>query len=177
MDRLEDAGGGGLYADHPSNAARKVALQSLLAGRATAAADGAPDGAPGAAFLAARRRVAVESVRLSVDWATPERALAEADRQLVLDPDNAVLHALRGDAFRRLGVRDEAHAAQALAAYERAQALDPSLPEAHRGRGFMMLVRSNTQEARRELEEYLRLRPNAPDRRFVQTVLDKDLAP
>jgi predicted Zn-dependent protease len=172
MDALGDAESGGLYADHPSNSARKAALQTLLAGRAT----GPANGSPADAFRAATRRVAVESVRLCLDWGKPARALTEADRQLALDPDNAVLHVLRGDAFRRLGVSDE-HVTQALASYDRARALDPSLPEAHRGRGYMLLVRNEKPEARRELAEYLRLSPNAADRRFVQTLLDKELAP
>ena len=173
MDALDDAERGGLSADHPSNAARKAALQTVLAGRAPAPASGAPvDG-----FHAATRRVAVESIRLCLDWGRPGRALAEADRQIALDPDNAVLHVLRGDALRGLAVQDEAHVAQALAAYDRARALDPSLPGAHRGRGYMLLLRNDKVEGRRELEEYLRLSPNAADRRFVQALLDKELAP
>ena len=63
--------------------------------------------------------------------------------------------------------------AQARAAYERALALDPMLAEAHRQLGLLYYAMRDGARARAELEQYLALAPDAPDRaRIGEYVLE-----
>ena len=58
----------------------------------------------------------------------PAKAVSELDRAVELSPRDASLYALRGDATREVGSRDEAKAS-----YEKALQLDPSQPRALSG--------------------------------------------
>ena len=58
----------------------------------------------------------------------PAKAVGELDRAVELSPDDASLHALRGDAARQVGSTEEAKAS-----YERALQLDPAQPRALSG--------------------------------------------
>jgi predicted Zn-dependent protease len=175
MDALEDDGGGTLYNDHPSNAARKAAVEARLREGAPAPSTSADQ----TAFRSATRGAGVESVRLVLERGHTREALRDAETRLAADPKNARLHVLRGEALRRLasGADAERSLAEAAAAYERALALDPSVAEAHRGLGYVALQRGDRAVARRELERYLTQAPQAADRRFVQALIAQELAP
>jgi predicted Zn-dependent protease len=167
MDTLDDQDGGGLYSDHPSNAARRAEVVLAIAGR--------PDGgraANDAGFRAVTRGAAIESVELWVEAGDGKRALAEADRQLALEPRAAGLHAARGDACRRLAREDVHHLDEARRSYEQALELDPNLGVAYRGLGYVALLRNLPDVARAPLQRYLELTPRAADRRYVQSLLD-----
>lgn len=177
MDAVEDPSSGALYNDHPSNAARKAALADLVARQRTMSSGSL--GVRRDAYRAATRNVAAESARLCVEGGNPRRALAEADARLAIDPTAARLHLLRGDALWRLtlGTTAEEGLMAATAAYERALTLDPSLADAHRGLGYVALSRGDKVTARKELEQYLQSGSYAADRRFIRTILARDLAP
>ena len=59
----------------------------------------------------------------------------------------------------------------AAAHYRRAIELDAGSVEAHRGLGLVLLKSGDRAAARTELSRYLELRPDAPDRAYVQQYL------
>jgi predicted Zn-dependent protease len=169
LDAVDTGTTDSIYADHPANARRKAALQALVssAPRPTTHA-----GLDRQAFHALMRPVVAESVRLCLESGATQRALAEADATLRVDPDQPRVHALRGDAIFQLDdPNDAAKIADAVAAYERDLALDPSVAEAHRGLGYVAVARKDRATARTELAAYRAGAPRAPDRRYVQSLI------
>ena len=70
------------------------------------------------------------------------KAVAELDRAVELSPDDASLYALRGDATRKVGSKDEAKAS-----YEKALQLDPAQPRALSGFVTLLIDTSNFDRA------------------------------
>ncbi|MEW9581171.1 hypothetical protein [Paraburkholderia sp. DGU8] len=85
------------------------------------------DNSPGS-----RLNVAFSRTLLALD--APSEALAQADRAVASDPDDACAHAARGDALAAL-----LRPADALTAYQRAAMLESSLAWAHYGIGMMLM--------------------------------------
>jgi Zn-dependent protease with chaperone function len=180
FDRLDAVAAPGdqtAYSDHPSDAARKAAVIDLIARRGAVPSETLGTGSD--TYWAATRTVATESIRLCIGTGDLQRALAEAEARLARDATDARVHLLRGDALRRMADRtgDADGFAAAVAAYDRALAIDPSVAEAHRGLGYIALHRGEKETARREFEQYLHAGTHVADRRFVQAILAKDLAP
>jgi regulator of sirC expression with transglutaminase-like and TPR domain len=71
--------------------------------------------------------------------------------------------------------RDAAQKAQsealALAAYEKAAALDPALPEPHRQLGFLYYQQKQNARARDASRTYLALKPDASDAKRIKEYL------
>ncbi len=70
------------------------------------------------------------------------KAVAELDRAVELSPGDASLYALRGDATRTVGSKDEANAS-----YEKALALDPIQPRALSGFAALLIDTGNFDRA------------------------------
>ena len=70
------------------------------------------------------------------------KAVAELDRAVELSPDDASLYALRGDATRKVGSKDEAKAS-----YEKALQLDPAQPRALSGFVTLLIDTGNFDRA------------------------------
>ncbi len=81
----------------------------------------------------------------SGDWRSAEQLL---ERAVTADPDSERVHARRGDLFLTRGVFVEA-----LEAYDRALALDPTLVTAIVGRAFCLVNLERPQEATEFLEQ------------------------
>jgi beta-barrel assembly-enhancing protease len=174
VDALRDESSPALYSDHPSNAARKAALLALMGHDPTASAS-AEDAM---AFRSITHPAVIESIRLCLEYGKVQRALVEANAQLARDDQQPQLHMLRGEALRKLATDPMAHEmADAIAAYDRALVLEPKVAEAHRGLGYIALARGDKLTARRELQQYIDLAPQAADGRFVRALLAKEVAP
>jgi len=115
--------------------------------------------------LIASRENAAEDVRLS-RYALARRQL---DRVLIEAPADARAYVYYGDLNRLRSQRAEsaperaAELEQALARYDRALALDPTLADAHRQRGLLYVQQKDVVRARAEFQAYLRLAAGAPD--------------
>ena len=93
------------------------------------------------------------------DWLTGLR------KHLAASPESAAGETLLGEIERQSGGTD------AAAHYRRAIELDAGSVEAHRGLGLVLLKSGDRAAARTELSRYLELRPDAPDRAYVQQYL------
>ena len=119
--------------------------------------------------LIASRENAAEDVRLS-RYALARRQL---DRVLIEAPADARAYVYYGDLNRLRSQRAEsaperdAELEQALARYDRALALDPTLADAHRQLGLLYVQQKDVVRARAEFQEYLRLAAGAPDAQRV----------
>ena len=86
----------------------------------------------------------------------------------------AVLHRISGRASHvRVGANflRTAEREQARQDYQYCLQLDPSAAAAHRGLGLSARAAGDDANARAELTRYLTLAPNAPDRRYVESLL------
>jgi predicted Zn-dependent protease len=96
-------------------------------------------------------------------------ARAQLDRVLSSAPDDAIAQLYYGDLHRLQAQRAPAadrraeHARQALARYELAARLDPTLAEPYRQLGLLHYQQGDAAAARAAFARYLALRPEAPD--------------
>lgn len=151
------------FSTHPRLEERVESVTALLQTRHR----GRSGGEVGAArYRAAVREVVLQAARL--DLAAGRFAAAErgARDHLALAPRSGAAWALLGDAARQASQADEA-----LARYRKAVALDPGCPEAQRGLGQALARRGDAAGARAALQAYLRLRPAAVDRAWIDAEL------
>lgn len=86
----------------------------------------------------------------------------------------APLWLARGDLYRARGnPRDLVNAADF---YARAVALDAGLAEAHRGLGLALMKTGQPSPGQAALRDYLRLRPDAPDKAMIRMMLPREEA-
>jgi predicted Zn-dependent protease len=179
--RDEQGAGGGLetfvLGRDTALAARAEAARELV--RTTyAAAAGAPEAVRDTeAFRLRIRPVVRDNASGDLRLGRFSLARAQLDRVLAAAPDDPVAHLYYGDLHRLrsqraadAGARAE-HARQALARYELAIALDPTLAEPHRQLGLLYHQQQDATKARAAFERYLALRPDAPDARRIREYL------
>ena len=88
-----------------------------------------------------------------------KEAVEAYQKALELDPKNVDVRVDMGTCYRNIG-RPE----KAVEEYRKAIALDPNHVNAHRNLGIVLAFNTgDKKQAAKELEEYLRLAPNAPD--------------
>ena len=97
-----------------------------------------------------RLRLAFSRTLLALE--APEEALAQAERAVAGNADDACAHAARGDALAAL-----LRLADALSAYQRAAMLEPSLAWAHYGIGMMFIELGRPMAALQGLSSALEL--------------------
>jgi beta-barrel assembly-enhancing protease len=104
-------------------------------------------------------------------------AQGQLDRVLAVTPRDPIAHMYYGDLHRLEAqrARDAAQKAQseglALAAYEKAAALDLALPEPHRQLGFLYYQQKQNARARDAFRKYLALKPDASDAKRIKEYL------
>lgn len=106
--------------------------------------------------------------------------LAEAHRGLAEDPEAAALEqaavsstTLDDRLFESFAARTAAEAQSAAEQYDHCLSLDPQSAVGYRGLGLIALRRGDKEQARALLSRYLDVSPQAPDRRFVENLLDE----
>lgn len=117
-------------------------------------------------YRAAVREVVLGAARLDLAAGRFDAAERGARDHLALAPRSAPAWALLGDVARQKGDADEA-----LARYRQAVSLDARCPEAQRGLGQALARKGDHAGARAALSAYLRLRPDAPDRAWIDAEL------
>jgi predicted Zn-dependent protease len=116
------------------------------------------------------RENAYEDIRAG-RFAVAQRQL---DRVLAITPRDPVAHVYYGDLHRlqsqraREATQKSQSAALALASYEKAVALDPTLPEPYRQLGFLYYQQKDNARAREAFQKYLALKPDANDARRIK---------
>jgi predicted Zn-dependent protease len=104
-------------------------------------------------------------------------AQGQLDRVLAITPRDPVAHTYYGDLHRLKAqrTRDAAEKTRsqtaALASYEKAVELDPTLPEPHRQLGFLYYQQKDTARAREAFRRYLELKPDGDDARRIKEYL------
>jgi beta-barrel assembly-enhancing protease len=193
---------GSIYGDHPSNAAREAAIHRLIA---DGTVKPNPAGTVEAqAYKAVRAPMIVETIELKLQIKEYQLALESADAGLKNDANSSILHCYRGEALRGLGDDPESAAredarihdrsftaaltedyrkrrdenyAQAEQAYRHALELDAANARAFRGLGLIYLQQGRKTEARAALQHYLAAAGNAPDRRYIDHLLQEGHVP
>lgn len=152
-----------VYATHPRLKERMESYDELLASRYK----GRKGGEAGAErYRAATAHVVLAAARLDLAAGRFGAAARAAKGYLAFGPRPAEAHALLGDVARQARVKGSEETA--LDHYRKAVALDASCPEAQRGLGFALARQGDRDAARGALESYLRLRPAAVDRKWVE---------
>jgi beta-barrel assembly-enhancing protease len=101
-------------------------------------------------------------------------ARRQLDRVLAVAPADPIAYTYYGDLHRlqsqqaRDGAAKSEQARLALAAYEKAVALDATLPEPHRQLAFLYYQQNDNAGARAAFQKYLELKPGAPDARRIR---------
>jgi cytochrome c-type biogenesis protein CcmH/NrfG len=104
-----------------------------------------------------------------MDTSRFQQAIDAYQRALVLDPGNLNVRVDMGTCYRRAGRSDKA-----VEEYRKAIAMDPKHLNAHRNLGIVLAFDfHNPGEAVKELEEYLRLAPDAPDAQDIRQLIEK----
>jgi predicted Zn-dependent protease len=151
------------FSTHPRLEERSASVTALLA---TRYADRRGGEVGAARYRAAVREVVLGAARLDLAAGRFEAAERGARDYLELAPRSAQAWALLGDAARQRGDADEA-----LVRYRKAVALDAACPEAQRALGQALARRGEGAAARAALLAYLKLRPEAVDRAWIEEEL------
>jgi Flp pilus assembly protein TadD len=117
-------------------------------------------------FRGKTAQVVLDSAWMDLKAGRFDAARQGAERRLALKPNDARGHYLLGEIVRQKG--DRGGAAQAIAHYRRAIAADRSYPEPHKGLGLAHLELGEKSHARRSLETYLSIAPQANDRAYIE---------
>lgn len=84
-------------------------------------------------------------------------------------PNDAKAYFLLGEIFRENGLPEGQQ--EALENYRKAVGLDPNYPEPYRAMGIMAYKKGDKLEARKNLERYLALQPDAEEKDYIRQYL------
>ena len=116
-----------------------------------------------------------ENARLDIQAGRFALAADQLDRALAAAPRDPVAHLYYGELFRLRSQRAQSAAEaadwarQAIDRYESAARLDPAYAEPFRQLGLLCYQQQEMAQARAALQQYLALRPDAPDAERVAT--------
>lgn len=91
------------------------------------------------------------------------------ERYLAVAGDNARAYLILGETYRQSGQKEDI--AKAKEYYLKAATLDPSYPDPHHFLGLVAYKLNDRELARKSLERYLVLFPQAPDRGYIEEML------
>jgi len=164
------------FGNHPRLDERIATTEELLktkyATTDTAALARNPD-----EFAMRTRTVVRENAALDIRAGRFGLAKAQLDRVLPLAPKDPTTHLYYGDLYRLQAQRAKKPADkpalvdEALQAYERAAALDPTYPDPFRQMGFLYYQSKQTEKSKESFRKYLALKPDAQDARRIKEYL------
>ena len=97
------------------------------------------------------------------------KAIDAYQKALEINPDITNVRVDMGTCYRRIGRPDKA-----IEEYKKAIAKDPTHPNAHRNMGIVLgFDLGQKDQAIKELQEYLRLFPQAPDRDNIRQAIER----
>jgi predicted Zn-dependent protease len=161
------------FGSHPKLQERIETTEELLRTRYAVAA-ASPDTVKDTDEFRLRMRPIVrENALLDIRAGRFDLAQQQLDRVLEVTPKDALAHLYYGDLYRLQAQRAPAAAKDeksrlALARYETAANLDPTLPDSYRQLGLLYYQLKDLEKARASFEKYLTLRPDAPDARRIK---------
>lgn len=186
---------GSWYSSHPSNNQRAEALQERVRRGEIQATQSR---GAGPAYREYAALIAEENIRLKLNARKYELALDAATRSLTENPDSALYHFYKGEAYRSMGDdpkgaarehswiygksyndalvtefegRRNAYYQSAEKAYQQALSLDGHLLVALRGLGLVNLGRGEYDAARERLNAYLAQNKTISDREYIRNLL------
>ena len=119
-----------------------------------------------AVFRGKTSQVVLDNAWMDLKAGRFDAAREGTQRHLALRPNDARAHYLLGEVVRQKGERSVA--TQAIAHYRRAIAADRAYPEPHKGLGLVHFELGEKPQAKRALETYLSIAPQANDRAYIE---------
>jgi predicted Zn-dependent protease len=165
------------FGSHPKLTERIEATAELIKTSYATTAAAPHAGKSTGEFEVRMRPVVRENARLDIQAGRFKLAEAQLDRVLATTPGDPVAQLYYGDLYRLQSQRardvaDGADKAQrALERYERAAQLDPTFPDPFRQLGFLYYQQKETARAKAAFQQYLALRPDAPDAARIKEYL------
>jgi Flp pilus assembly protein TadD len=117
------------------------------------------------------QKVFLENARLDLRAGRFKSAQTGARKVLQQWSEEGEAYYILGEIFRQRG--EEGDPEEAKSYYRRASSHAPSLAEAYRGLGLILFKEGDKASARRALEQYLTLSPNAKDRTHIDYCLEQ----
>jgi len=111
----------------------------------------------------------LDSAEMDLKAGRFDRARDCLGRYLAVNGDNARANFLLGETCRQDDKK--ADIAKAREHYLKAAQLDPEYADPHRALGLLAYKQNDREQARKSLERYLALAANAPDRRYIEVML------
>jgi predicted Zn-dependent protease len=121
-------------------------------------------------FQRRTRPLVRDNAILDVEAGRYGTAKAALERVLAVAPTDAKAHFYLGELYRKQR-RAPIDVEQAVQAYQKAAAHDPSYPDPQRSLGLLYYITGKKAEARQAFERYLELKPHADDRQQVREYL------
>ena len=164
------------FGSHPKLTERIETTEGLLRSKYAEAA-AAPTTRDTEDFQLRMRSVVRENASEDIRAGRFPVAQRQLDRVLAITPKDPIAHTYYGDLHRlqaqraREADKKAEHARLALASYEKAVELDATAPEPHRQLGFLYYQQKDTARAKAAFEQYLALKPTAPDAKRIKEYL------
>jgi predicted Zn-dependent protease len=122
-------------------------------------------------FRTRLNKLVLDNARLDLRMGRFYMARKGVGKYLRQNPSDAGAYYLIGEIYRQQGRQDDTQ--KAILNYEKAIALDPSLPAPHRAMGLMHYKAGQRRLAQKFFESCLLLSPNALDNAFIQGYLQR----
>lgn len=122
-------------------------------------------------FAEKMRPVLLDNAVLDVRRGRFNWAREAMERYLDSTPNSARAYFVLGEICRHEA--KDANLQEAVACYDRSISLDPTYDEPHRSLGLIYYKQGKRELAREHFEAYLRLAPDAPDKKYVEGYIDQ----
>lgn len=151
------------YATHPRLSERIATYEDMLRTEFRERRGGMTNAA---VFREKTSRVVIDSAWMDLRAGRFDAARQSVERYLARKPNDARGHYVLAETLRQQGER--AVAMQAIPHYLKAIAVDRAYPDAHKGLGLVHFQLGEKPQARRALETYLSISPQANDRAYIE---------
>jgi len=151
------------YATHPRLSERIATYEEMLRTEFRERRGGMTNAA---VFREKTSRVVIDSAWMDLRAGRFDAARQSGERYLARKPNDARGHYVLAETLRQQGER--AVALQAIPHYLKAIAVDRSYSDAHKGLGLVHFQLGEKPQARRALETYLSISPQANDRAYIE---------
>jgi len=122
-------------------------------------------------YLESIKQLLLDNARLDMKAGRFKVAESTVEKYLKIKSDNPEAYCLLGDINRQKG--SDADRAKAKEHYQKAIALAPTFPEAHRGLGLVFYKEGANSQAIASFEKYLSLAPQASDRAYIEDYMNR----
>ena len=156
------------YATHPRLQERIQTVEEMLRAEYRDRTGGLTNAA---VFRKKTSQVVLDNAWLDLKAGRFDAAQQGAVKYVALNANDARGHYLLGEVLRQKGERGATE--QAMAHYLKAIAADRAYPDPHRGLGLLHFQLAQKPQARRALETYLSLSPQAGDRAYIEEYIQQ----